>query len=610
MALTRTVLILLLATATAYAQPPPAGQGGQAQGGRGGQAGPGGQRGRGGAMQRPRDARRDDIRPVGTGVISGRVLAADTGRPIKRARVIVSGGGRPFSATTDDQGRYSVKGLPPASYNITAIKAGFVDAMFGQRRAQRAGTPIPLADGQQLANVDLKLPRGGVITGVIVDEDGEPLPRTTVSVMRYQYLRGERQLTSAGFDQTDDRGQYRIYGLPPGEYYVAATTGGGIETVIRNAIENAGPPLPPDATTEQSTGYAPTYYPGVVATASAAQLKVAAGQEVAGIDFQVQVVPLATVRGMVNGGNATVMLIPEGGVPAVGGGRGGGRGGLGALAEIASGVLRGGSVLRANTQGDGSFAIRNVPPGAYTIAARSDIGGGASKTAVQPLTVSGDEVTVVLNPVPGVTLGGTITLESSTGKLPQGFSGFRVNPVPLGAAASLPRAARSATPDERGMFSIADVMPGQYLMRANGMRGFRMKAVYADGRDVTDEPIDVRGQHVTGLNIIFTDRVSLVSGTVRDARGMPAQSATVIAFSTDDKLWYPQSRHIDAARTDANGVYRLAGLPPGTYFVAVAEDVDQGEWFDPAFLRQIKESATRVTLGEGDQRSLDLKKPS
>lgn len=609
MKLTNILAVALLAMATVHAQPPQGGQGGQTQTGRGGQVGPGGQRGRG-AMQRPRDARRDDARPAGTGVISGRVLAADTGRPIKRARVIVSGGGRPFSATTDDQGRYSLKGLPAASYNISALKAGFVDAVFGQRRAQRAGTPIQLADGQQLANVDLKLPRGGVLTGVIVDEDGEPLPRTIVSAMRYQYLRGERQLTPAGFDQTDDRGQYRIFGLAPGDYYVTATPGGGVENIIRNVVENAGIPLPVEATPEQSTGYAPTYYPGVISTTSAAQLKVAAGQEVAGIDFQVQLVPLATVRGMVSGGNATVMLIPEGGAPAIGGGRGGGRGGLGAFAELASGFLRGGQMLRASTQPDGSFAIRNVPPGTYTIAARSEIGAGAAKTAVQPLMVSGDEVTVVLNPAPGVTLGGTITLESSTGKLPQGFAGFRVNPVPLGPAAALPRAARSATPDEQGNFSIADVMPGQYLIRANAMRGWRMKTVYADGRDVTDEPIDVKGQHVTGVNIIFTDRISVVSGSVRDARGQAAQNATVIAFSTDEKLWHSQSRHIDSARTDANGVYRLAGLPPGTYFVTAAEDVDQGEWFDPAFLHQIKEGASRVTIGEGDQRSLDLKTPS
>jgi hypothetical protein len=129
---------------------------------------------------------------------------------------MVLGGGRSGrGATTDDQGRYIVTDLGAGSYTITASKNGFVDAVFGQRRPQQPGTPVTIADAQAATNIDLRLTRGGVITGTVQDEDGEALPRAIVSVQRYQYVGGERQLRPAGGDQTDDRGQYRVFGLPP-----------------------------------------------------------------------------------------------------------------------------------------------------------------------------------------------------------------------------------------------------------------------------------------------------------------------------------------------------------------------------------------------------------
>jgi hypothetical protein len=195
---------------------------------------------------------------------------------------------------------------------------------------------VPLTDGQQIANVDMKLPRGAVITGRVADEDGESFARAVVTVMRYQYVRGERQLMPAGVDQTDDRGQYRIFGLSPGEYYVTATAGGVVEQIMRNVLETTTPTGDPS----ENVGYAPTYYPGVINPPDATWLKVGTGQEVASIDFRV-LVALATVRGVVSGGNAMVVLVPEGGTPGRRWRRWTWGWGRGALAELASGFLRG-----------------------------------------------------------------------------------------------------------------------------------------------------------------------------------------------------------------------------------------------------------------------------
>jgi hypothetical protein len=149
-----------------------------------------------------------------------------------------------------------------------------------------------------------------------------------------------------------------------------------------------------------------------------------------------------------------------------------------------------------------------------------------------------------------------------------------------------------------------------YMIRATAPRGWSMKSVYLDGRDVTDMPFEVKSEHVTGLNVIFTDKISSLMGTVRDARGKAVADITVIAFPADERLWLPQSRQIATARTDTTGGYRLAAIPPGDYLVVAMDVVEQGEWFDPTFLDQVKGRATKVRVAEGEQRTQDLKPPS
>lgn len=576
------ILLLLIVVATAAhlgaqaggEQPPqtPQGRGGITQGGRGrgGQGGPG----RGGLQRPARDVNRAP-EVVGTGVIAGRVFAADTGRPVKRARVVVAGGGRPRAATTDEQGRYHVTGLPAASYTITATKTGFVDAAFGQRRALRTGTPVQIADGQQVADADIRLPRGGVITGHIADEDGEPLARALVTVLRYQWAGGEKRLAPAAGDQSDDRGQYRIFGLPPGEYFVSATAG-GLDRLVGRFMNMAGE----TEEVPETTGYAPTYYPGVTTVSDAMRVKLSTAQEITGVDFQLQLVPLATVRGTVAGvTDMVVVLVPEGG-------------GLGPrLAQN----------FRGEVADDRTFTIRGVPPGRYTAVVRAQ-----GLTAAQSIVVAGADLVLSLVPVPAAEVRGTVTLEAAGATIPKGFSGFRVVGLPLDTLIAAGRPA-PAEVTENGSFVAKGFMPGRYAIRATGPRGWILKAVYVSGRDITDEPLDVRTENVSDLNLIFTDRVSGISGVVRDARGIGVAATTVIVFPADPALWIPQSRRIQAARTDQSGAYRVSSLPAGDYLVVASDDVEQGEWFDPEFLDQAKEKAVKVTLGESDQRTQDLK---
>src|SRR5262245_5239750 len=260
-----------------------------------------------------------DAPPTPTGTIVGRVLAADNGRPVKRARVFASAaelpGGR--GALTDDSGVFELTELPAGRYSVTVSKSGFVSLSYGQRRPLQSGTPLQLADGQQLKAVDFRLPRGSAIAGRILDEDGDAMPGVMVRVMRYQYLQGERRLMPAGNAQTDDKGDYRVWGLMPGEYYVSAVprnfnvgggrggarggpgpAGGGFPGGPfgggRGVFAAAGPADEPE-----QLAYAPTYFPGAPSVNEAKAIAVGLGQEVLDINFNMQLVRAARIAGHV-----------------------------------------------------------------------------------------------------------------------------------------------------------------------------------------------------------------------------------------------------------------------------------------------------------------------
>jgi len=214
--------------------------------------------------------------PLGppSGRITGRVLASDNGRPVKRARVFISAaelpGGR--GMLTDDGGVFDFTELPAGRYTLTVSKAGFVSLSYGQRRPLQAGTPLQLAESEQLKGIQFQLPRGSVLGGRVLDEDGDAMPGVTVRVMRYQYLQGARSLTPAGSAQTDDKGQYRVWGLMPGDYYVNAVMrgnfgggfaggfgGGGFAGPFGPGGRGGGRGGPaPGSTEQEQINYAPT----------------------------------------------------------------------------------------------------------------------------------------------------------------------------------------------------------------------------------------------------------------------------------------------------------------------------------------------------------------
>jgi len=530
--------------------------------------------------------------------LTGRIVAADSGRPVRRARVTVGvAGGASRSALTDDAGRFDVTELAAGRYVVTVTKTGFVTLSFGQRRPGQPPMPIAVADGERLEGVDFVLPRGGVITGRVLDETGDAVPGIGVRVFRSAYSQGERTLLPSGVDQTDDRGEYRVYGLAPGDYVVSAQPRGeGDFGPGRGQMQGGmqGPMQRPGAfgpeETQVTQGYAPTYYPGTPVAGEAGRVTVDVSQEVAGIDMLLQQVPFARVSGRVTMTSGA----PRNGVVALTG----------------DGVVagpRGGQTTRL--EADGAFSLASVPPGRYRLSVRAlPPDSDTPMFASQAVTVSGVDVTgLVLSLGAGAELSGTVVAEGS-GR----GSGFDLGQIRISVRApgrQLFGEGATATASPEGTFVVRGISAGPQLVNVSRLpRGWTLKQVLLGGRDVADVPIDVRGsERMTGAVVVITDRATEVSGIVRDNRGEPNVEATVVLFAADTDYWGPSSRRIDAVRPDQTGRFVARGLPAGEYFAAAVEVVEQGEWFDPQFLEGLTANATRVSLADGDVKTVDVR---
>jgi Carboxypeptidase regulatory-like domain len=546
-------------------------------------AGPGAVKPQPGSRTPPRAARTANPEPgKGTAVIRGQVVAADSGTPIRRAQVRVSGVGMRDSrlATTDAQGRFELRELVAGRYTLTASKGGFVTLQYGQRRPAESGTPLELGDAQTLDRVIVALPRGSVIGGRITDEFGEPVVNAAVSAWRYAFVGGSRRLVRAGArDTTDDQGTYRLFGLAPGDYIVSA--------VLRTSeVTDPG---------DDFSGFAPTYFPGTPNAAEAQRVRVALSQEQGGVSFGLLATRLVRVWGQVISTTGTPHwggFVTLSGADSAEGGRG-------------PGFFQGGNGGRI--EGDGYFWIGNVAPGRYQLQVRAgDRENG--EFARMDLNVGLEDV------------GGLMVVTAAAGRIRGAVITDTGEPLPTGSP-GVQVVARPATPDgplagqggggqgrvgADGTFDLGNITDARYL-RANLPSGWTLKAVRLNGQDAIDVPIDVApGQVVTGVELVITKKLSHAEGTVVDDRKQPVLDATVVFFPLNENVRGFQSRFIRSARPDQEGRYRVTALPPGEYLAVAVQGLEDGQTSDPEFLAAVEPEATRVTIEDGETKNVTL----
>jgi hypothetical protein len=548
--------------------------------------------------------------------VTGTLANAETGAPVRKAQVrLVQRTGVTLTTVTDPAGAFVFANVPAGEYMLKAWKPGYLDVVLGARRPGRymPGTLLTIRAGQKLGGLALRIPPGGVISGVVRDEFGDPALNVPVRAMRVIYQNGRRSVYPSGNAATNDIGEYRIASLEPGDYYVAAVPRDSVTSVantlysLESARTRLGPARPqtdPQALRASiednlrvqgvvdpftTVGYVATYFPGAVQPSAASTVPLGVSQHAGGIDIQLQPVESASVRGTVvtpdgKPASARVQLLD----PAM--------------------PIAGVGVHFRNTDAKGQFSFAGLAPASYLVLTQKSQPGGAGEltasAAAHADAAGGDDVRLVLQP--GVSVAGRLDLSTIPGVQP---SKLRVRLVIIPGVDHWESPAIAITPDAEGQFVAHGVAPGQYRVVVSGLPAGRhiARAVF-NGIDASDRNLVIeRRENISGGVISFTSRVGEISGTVTDSVSDPVSELSVLLFPADRQLWVPESRRIRLAQPNPDGTFTIRDLPAGEYQIAAVPPPDAGQQFDVEYLAGLASGATGITLGEGERKTIDLR---
>ena len=526
--------------------------------------------------------------PAPAARITGRVLTIGTNVPIAGATVAArradtSGQPSPTvprdsaSAKTDDQGAFALEGLDPGVYVINATAGGYFPADATPTRRDGFGRILTLASMQQLANVDFRLGKAGVLVGTVLDDKGEPVPRVRVSIMQPMMAAGARRLMPLGTGSpTDDRGRFQFADLAPGDYFlVAMGTPFGVDNgAMLKPIEGTSRP-----------GFSPTYFPSTTAAGLAEPIAILPGSNIDDIRIALWTSPMFDVHGRV---------VDDANVPATAGSV--------QLLQLQDEDVR--VIIPANAPiaKDGSFVFAKVPTGTYVLQARTQTGFGALPIQV----IDNRPVEHRVTALAARTIKGKFVFE---GPAPASTAGFRLNVQPTdfvrGPVGGM--RAPSVVVKDDWTFELPGVQHAG-VIRGSGPAGWFVKRASVGGRDVTDIPTDYRERDVDGVEVVFSSRWASIEVQVVDAKDAPVLGATVLIFPEDrQKLTYP-SRFVTIGAGDQRGVFRASALPAERYLVAAvpAGRVMAGNEAEPAFLESIRPRATPVSLSDLQKTSVKV----
>lgn len=517
--------------------------------------------------------------PRGTAKIRGRIVDAQSGRPLRGVIVSAYVTDRTYEgAVTDGAGQYEISGVAAGRFRLSARSDGYLTLNYGQTRPNQSEKPVVVIEGQALDNIDFQLPRGGTIAGALRDQNGDPLTGLQVRALNPSYADGRKSLILMGnIAQTDDRGEYRIYGLPPGAFYVAALGYASPAT-----LESPG------------ASVIPTYFPGTLRFAEAQRVNVRLGDVVTNIDLTLVQARMGSV--------SVTAVDPEGrplATPTLG------------VRQLGAGVALP-FAISAATPG-GIFRLNGLTPGDYELRIR----GTSPAPERTPLIGIGTVTIVNGEAVTGMTLTAT-KLSTGTGRIVVDPAAAKsLGPLTLEAvdlSDSLPYQPRAAggTPPIRvqpDLTFTVNTPPGRVGLRFFTLpRGWYFKSVRLNGKDVTDDGIDFPvGGSLTGIEVELTNRPSELAGTVRGPAGEAIDDCTVVIFARDPERRRGQTRYFATARPDASRRFIVNGLPAGEYLGIALDWADPEASADPEFLAPLAKDATPFTLNDGEPKVLELR---
>ena len=570
------------------------------------------------AQQQVRDT--SSAPKIGTARVSGQVLTAGTDpKPLRRVIVTIIGDGMKVgrSTVTDDQGRFTFEGVAAGRFTVTGTKASYLPGGYGVLHPGRPGVPIQVTAGEIRSDVSFPMMKGGVITGMIRTPNGEPAANVDVTVFRLPLPGSDPRLIVNGSALTDDRGVYRIFDLPPGPYVVAGAlrrrnlgTGDSpawtsaqiaemlkeLEQLEKSSMPAVAPPPPPPPPAGSYT-YAPVFFPGYASPEFAVPIRLRPSEEKGGIDFTVQLTRMATIEGVLVGdeaANASLFFNFVGvQLPGL----------MGATPTFTS----------QNVAAGRAFKYSGVTPGHYTITAQARNGTWARADVV----VSGDDVSgVTMALQPAYKISGQAVFKGTKLTPPDNLGAVSIR---LMAASQLGQSSAGGTRmgnpqippavvQADGRFEISGVLPETYQWFASvpGAAGWWLRSAVVDGRDLLDTLVTPTGD-ITNAVLTFSDQRASLSGRLITNAGPPPAPYFIVLFPADRTLWLAGGRRILSTRADTIGAWTLKDVTPGDYLVAALTDVSPEELADAAFLEQVMPNAVKVTIGDGENKTQDLR---
>ncbi|HYR90293.1 MAG TPA: carboxypeptidase regulatory-like domain-containing protein [Terriglobia bacterium] len=562
-------------------------------------------------------------RPADKASIQGFVLRMGTADPVSKAVVTLTrtdSRRESYSATTASGGQFAFQNLEPGQYRLSAARNGYVRSEFGARSPNRPGLPITLSPGQKLNELTIGLMPAGTIAGRIFDRDGEPLANVNIQALRYTYQDGQRVLNQVQGARTNDLGEYRLFWLQPGQYFVSATYAGGpvgqrgaaVAAIVdalgaagiggRGGRGGAGAIAAIEAQNSNSSdtedeGYIPVYYPGTTDAQSATAINLPSGVVFSGVDLTLTPVRTLRVRGQVINGttgqparNANITLIPRGRV------------GLGAN------LLQ--NFRNRNINDQGVFEIRGVVPGSYDLVGfindRSAVLSG--RVALEMGGADAQNVSLVVSP--GYPLAGRLTIDGRTtapGTNPD-TARIRVMLRPsAGGGFQQFRGGQNAVQVQAdGTFTLPSLGQDNYRLNVAGLpRNSYVRSARLGSTDVLNEGLQIDRQPNGVLDIAIGTDAGTADGMV--ANDKQEASVNVPVVLVPDPTRRNRSDLYRNVSTDATGHFHIEGVPPGDYKLFAWEDVENGAWQDPDFIRQYEDRGKTVRIGPSGTAMTELR---
>jgi len=538
--------------------------------------------------------------------IAGTVLKEPGSQPLKKVLVQIVAenqkeGGN-YTASTDADGHFHIENVLPGRYRIFVERAGFVGV--NEHGLKSDVNVFTVQAGQSVEDLLFRMLPTAVISGRITDEDGDPM--SGVRVVAQKKKPGKSTRESVGTEATNDLGEYRVAGLFPGQYWIVATPPPDFRDYERREKSLVGEAQAGEG--QPDTRYVNTYYPGTYDAMQASSVTLKAGDEMP-VNFTLMPARTYRVRGIITGVTAAQK-------PSV---------------ELFS---KAGDSYRANANeigAGGEFEVRGVAPGSYVLKASSGT-DSLSLIAHQDVTVVAADVEgVKLAPQPSFTLSGHLRIEGSAAA---DFTQYSANlrqaelPEDPGFFMSQEFFGTNAPVDRLGNFEWKNVTSGNYIVQVYGGdgQGFFLKSVKlgernidtgftASGPATLDLLVSTKGGTVEGAVVLpekktekdaDTDRVNndhVNNDHVNNDH--PVANATVVAVPEEKYRKLPD--HFGVESTDQHGHFTMRGLAPGSYTIYAWQDLEDGVYRDPDFLKSQEANGTALKVEEGSHQAVELK---